>query len=124
MLTHKEASALAPTLLIAVFEWAFRLFALNRYSNLRLVTRAEVVSLLLLLVGSGNAMLSTMAVQKENGLVLQILISINRSFLSWAALILLINEQPAFTWQQLISLGAMVMTAIMWEIHGRLLNGC
>ena len=51
---------------------------------------------------------------------LQIVASLYRTFLNWSGLVLIVNERPSVTRQQIGALALVVCISALWEIQHRI----
>ncbi len=110
-----------PVVLIALFNWIYAIFILNRFRGFCQFSKAEMIALLLYLAGGYAAWIAEMCILDDNLLALQITASLYRTFCNWIGLVLIVNERLALTRQQCGSLFFVIIIASLWEAQHRIM---
>lgn len=110
-----------PVVMIALLNWVYSIFILNRFRGICSFTRVELIALPLYLLGGYAAWISEMCILRENLLSLQIASSLYRTFCNWVGFVLIVNERLSLTRQQFGSLLFVFAVSSLWEIQHRIM---
>ena len=119
-MTGYRVLAALPAAAIALLNWVYAIFVLNRFRGVRAFTRAELTAFSFYLTGGFAAWIGEMCLLHEKFTALQIVASLYRTLLNWCGLVLIVNERPVVTRQQIGSLALVVCISALWEVQHRI----
>ena len=119
--THEAYYGIIPVFLIAVFNWIYSIFILNRFRGFLDFSKAELIALSLYLLGGYASWVAEMCILDDDLIALQIVSSLYRTFCNWIGFVLIVNERLALTMQQLGSLVFVMIIASLWEVQHRVM---
>ena len=109
-----------PAFAIAIFNWAYAIFILNRFTGIRDITRSQLLALSLYIAGGYAAWIAEMSILLESKAALQVAAAFYRTFVNWIGVILIVNERLTVTRQQVGSLIFVIIIAMLWEAQHRI----
>ena len=116
---QREIAGLGPAFAIALSNWIYRIFLLDRYRGWRQFSRVELMSLVLFMFGGFAAWISELCINHNDLIVLQIFSAVYRATASWTGFVLIVNERMAVSRQQLLSFSFIVLITVLWEVQHR-----
>ena len=114
-----EAFGIFPALAIAILNWFYSIFILNRFRGICSFTRSEVLAVPLFLVGGYAAWIAELCILNDDLAPLQICSALYRAFVNWIGFILIVNERLAVSRQQFGSLVFVLIITALWEVQHR-----
>lgn len=114
-----EVLGILPALAIAILNWVYSIFILNRFRSLLGFTRSELLAIPLYLVGGYAAWIAELCILNDDLASLQICAALYRAFVNWIGFILIVNERLAISRQQLGSLVFVLIITALWEVQHR-----
>ena len=120
-ITQGAYYGIIPVVLIALFNWIYSIFILNRFRGIFRFSKAELIALSLYILGGYAAWISEMCILDDDLLPLQIVSSLYRTFCNWIGFVLIVNERLALTRQQFGSLIFVIIIASLWEVQHRVM---
>lgn len=106
---------------IALFNWIYSIFILNRFQGICSFSKVEMIALSLYLAGGYAAWIAEMCILNDDLIALQMSASLYRTFCNWIGLVLIVNEQLSVTRQQLGSLLFVFVISSLWEVQHRVM---
>ena len=120
-ISQSACLGIIPVVLIAILNWIYAIFLLNRFGGVCAFKANELIALVLYLLGGYAAWISEMCILDDDLVTLQIASSLYRTFCNWIGLVFIINGGLVFTRQQVGSLVFVILIASLWEVQHRIM---
>ncbi len=113
---------LLPAFFIAIFDFLFRMFSVDRWPANFTLTNSQWFALFLQISSALLAWTNAIGITENTGMALQICSAFIRVILGWLSFIFIYNGRFSIRKQQLVSLLFAFLTQALWQIKNRIMH--
>ena len=115
----RELIGLAPALVIAGSNWAYRMLIVERYRGWNRLTRIQIFALGTFLCGGFGRWIGEICIRRHLT-ALQFVSALYASSCNWIGFLCIVNDRVTVSRQQVISYMFLIFITALWEIQHRI----